>query len=216
MGFAGISYFHQLHLAVKSHSTIFFTHSAADLQWPEQARLICPDQRDTPSSRINAVNNNPALADWFICHRVQRFVDAFYLGVLKATDYWMRFEWQHLRSHHAHGVAWLPNAPDVEHLLKSTNNIESVKEEIIQYTNKVVTNVNPAVAPDGSDVDDAPPPVKQPHICNKSHLDVEDRYEDLSQLIATCQRHTRCSEVYCPSGMSIWLPQAIAARNNNA
>ena len=177
--------------------TIFFTHSAADLQWPELARLICPDQPGTPSSRIDAVNNNPALADWFFCHRVQRFVEVFYLGVLKATDYWMRFEWQHRGSPHVHGVAWLPNAPDVEQLLKLTDNIESVKEEIIQYANEVVTTINPAVAPDGSDVDDAPPPVTQPHICYKSYLDIEDRHEDLSQLIATCQRHTRCSEAYC-------------------
>ena len=27
--------------------TIFFTHSAADLQWPELARLICPDDPDS-------------------------------------------------------------------------------------------------------------------------------------------------------------------------
>lgn len=63
--------------------------------------------------------------------------------------------------------------------------------------NKVVTTINPAVAPDGSNIDNAPLPVTQPHICNKSYLDVEDRREDLSQLIETCQRHTRCSEAYC-------------------
>ncbi len=45
-----------------------------------------------------------------------------------------------------HGVAWLPNAPDVEQLLKSTENIESLKDEIIQYANNVVTTLNPAVA----------------------------------------------------------------------
>ena len=43
--------------------TIFFTHSAADLQWPELAQLICPEDSDTLFSRIKAVNNNPALAD---------------------------------------------------------------------------------------------------------------------------------------------------------
>ena len=43
--------------------TIFFTHSAADLQWPELAQLIRPEDSDTPLSRIKAVNNNPALAD---------------------------------------------------------------------------------------------------------------------------------------------------------
>ena len=75
--------------------TIFFTHSAADLQWPELVHLICPEDPNSSASRIQAVNDNPALADWFFCHRVQKFVEVFYLGVLKATDYWMRFEWQH-------------------------------------------------------------------------------------------------------------------------
>ena len=144
------------------------------------------------------MNDNPAITDWFFCHRIQTFVETFNLGVLKATDYWMRFEWQHRVTPHVHGVAWLPNAPDVEQLLKLTKNIETVKEEVVQYAKKVVTTINPAVAPDGSNVDDAQPPVKQPHICNKSYLDLEDRPEDCSQLIATCQRHTRCYTVFVP------------------
>lgn len=178
--------------------TIFFTHSAADLQWPELARLICPEDQESLSARIKAINDNPALADWFFCHRVQKFVEIFYVGLLQATDYWMWFEWQHRGSPHVHSVAWLlPNAPDVEQLLKTTENLESVKEEIIQYANKIVSTINPAVALDGSNVNSAPQPFTQPQICNKSYLDVEDHGEDLSQLIATCQRHTRCSEAYC-------------------
>lgn len=74
--------------------TIFFTHSAADLQWPELARLICPDDADSSSRRIQAVNN-PSLADWFFCYRVQQFIEAFYLRVLNTTIYWLCFEWQH-------------------------------------------------------------------------------------------------------------------------
>lgn len=128
---------------------------------------------------------------------MQKFVDAFYLGLLNATDYWLRFEWQHRGSPHIHGVAWLPNAPDVEHLLKNSENAEALKQDIIQYADRVVSSINPAVAPDGSDVESAPLPVTQLHICNKSYLEVADRQEDLSQLIATCQRHTRCSEAYC-------------------
>lgn len=44
--------------------TIFFTHSAADLQWPELAKLISstPENR---TARSNAVIANPAVADWF-------------------------------------------------------------------------------------------------------------------------------------------------------
>lgn len=57
--------------------TIFFTHSAADLQWPELARLICPDNSESPSSRTKAVIDNPALTDWLFYHRVQKFVKVF-------------------------------------------------------------------------------------------------------------------------------------------
>lgn len=140
--------------------TIFFTHSAADLQWPELARLICPEDAGSSSARITAVNKNPALADWFFCHIVQKFIEAFYIGVLHATDYWMRFEWQHRGTPHVHGVAWLPGAPDVEQLVKDTGNTDAVKEEIIQYAIKVVSTTNPAVAPDGSNVESAPQPVQ--------------------------------------------------------
>ena len=53
--------------------TIFFTHSAADLQWPELARLICPDDPDFSSSHSKALQENPAIADWFFHHRTQKF-----------------------------------------------------------------------------------------------------------------------------------------------
>ena len=73
--------------------TIFFTHSAADLQWPELARLICPDNADSRAAHAKAVIENPALADWFFYHRVMEFIKAFYVRVLGTTDYWLRFEW---------------------------------------------------------------------------------------------------------------------------
>ena len=46
---------------------MFFTHSAADLQWPELAHLICPDHPDDRSARSCAVIENPAIAEWFFC-----------------------------------------------------------------------------------------------------------------------------------------------------
>ena len=94
--------------------TVFFTHGAADLQWPELACLICPDDTECSFSRNKAVLENPAIADCFFYHRIQKFFEAFYVGVLGATDYWMRFEWQHCGSPHVHGLAWLSGAPDVE------------------------------------------------------------------------------------------------------
>ena len=178
--------------------TIFFTHSAADLQWPELARLICPDDPDSSSSCIKALQENPAIADWFFHHRIQKFIDAFYVGVLGATDFWYRFEWQHRGSPHVHGLAWLPDAPDVEQILASSDSSSHVTtESLIQHVDKIVSTVNPAVLPDGSNVDEAPPPKTHPHICNKPYAEVEDFDQDLADLIATCQRHTRCSAAYC-------------------
>ena len=62
--------------------TVFFTHSAADLQWPELARLICLDNPDSSSSHSKALQENPATADWFFHHRIHKFINAFYIGVL--------------------------------------------------------------------------------------------------------------------------------------
>ena len=97
--------------------TVFFTHSAADLQWPELACLICPNDPDSSSSRLKALNDNPAMDDWFFYHCINKFVEVFYKGVLGAIDYWMRFKWQHRGSPHVHGVAWLEGAPNVETVL---------------------------------------------------------------------------------------------------
>ena len=177
--------------------TVFFTHSAADLQWPELARLICPDDPDSSSSRNRALVENPAIADWFFHHRIQKFIDAFYVGVLGATDYWMRFEWQHRGSPHVHGLAWFPDAPDVERVLISTDGSDAAKEELTRYVDQIVSTTNPAVLPDGSNADSAPLPKTVPHICNKPYAEVEDFQQDLSDLVATCQRHTRCSAAYC-------------------
>ena len=97
--------------------TVFFTHSAADSQWPELARLICPkSQQQSSLSRSRGVSENPAIADWLFYHRISKFIDTFYVGVLGAVDYWYRFEWQHRGSPHMHGVAWFKDAPDVEKL----------------------------------------------------------------------------------------------------
>ena len=54
---------------------IFFTHSAADFQWPELARLICLDPT-SKTSCTKAVVENPSIADWFFTHRI-KFIDAY-------------------------------------------------------------------------------------------------------------------------------------------
>ncbi len=181
--------------------TVFFTHSAADSQWPELSRLICPSnqQHSSTTHRSRALSENPAIADWFFFHRISKFVEAFYVNVLGAVDYWFRFEWQHRGSPHVHGVAWFREAPDVEKLLSTKDDAEFLDavEKILSYGDNLVSTDNPAISPDGSDAHNAPLPKIKPHVCNKWYADVHDLHIDLVELIATCQRHTRCSTAYC-------------------
>ena len=100
-------------------------------------------------------------------------------------------------SAHVRSLAWFPDAPDVEQVLASTDSSDAAKQELLQYVDRIVTTVNPAVLPDGSNTDTAPPPKTDPHICNKPYSEVKDFQQDLTDLVATCQRHTRCSATYC-------------------
>ena len=169
--------------------TIFFTRSAADLQWPELARLICSDDLDSRLSRTKAVVENPAFSDWFFYYGVIGFIKAYYIGVLGVTDYWMCLEWQRRGSPHVHRLAWLHGALDVEQLLSSPDNVpDAMKEEITKYADSLVSTINPA---DGSNIDDAPTPKTDPHVCNQAYRDVQDLEEDFDNLVAACQRHTR-------------------------
>ena len=180
--------------------TVFFTHSAADNQWPELARLICTDNPESSSSRSTAVNQNPAIADWFFYERISKFVEAFYVDILGATDYWFRFEWQHRGSPHVHGLAWLLNTPDAEKLLSCDESSQflDVVEHVISYVDQIVSTMNPGIPADGNNMQNAVPlPKTKPHVCNRSYTEITDMNMDLVDLIATFQRHTRCSTAYC-------------------
>ena len=52
--------------------------------------------------------------------------------------------------------SWLPDAPDVQQVLANSDG--TAKEVLLQYVDKDVSTINPAVLPDGSNVDKAPPP----------------------------------------------------------
>ena len=40
--------------------TVFFTHSAVDLHWPELARLICPDDPDSSTNCSKVASGEPS------------------------------------------------------------------------------------------------------------------------------------------------------------
>ena len=79
----------------------------------------------------------------------------------------------------------------------SSHNSDAAKQVITQYADSIVPTCNPAVLPDGSNQADAPPHKTLPHACNQVYSEIEDFDQDLADLVATCQRHTRCSAAYC-------------------
>ena len=95
-------------------------------------------------------------------------------------DYWLRFEYQHRSSPHVHGLAWLENSPDIESLRLHGLSDETT-QQIVQHVNLVITTINPAVLPDGSNISVAPRAQVDLHICNKAYKDVVDFDEDLAQ-----------------------------------
>ena len=176
--------------------TIFFTHSAADFHWPDLARLF-QNCTSNDFTQREAVADNPAIADWHFYNRVQKFVQCYYIEILGATDFWLRFEWQHRGSPHIHGLAWLANAPNVENVMALPNDQISEREQLINYIDSLICTSNPAILPDGSNAQHAPPPRFDPHPCGLNYKDIHNYQEDLANLVATCQRHTRCSPSYC-------------------
>lgn len=59
--------------------TVFFTHSSANLQWPELARLMSPNDPDSIATSRHALVENPAMADH---ERIHKFIKKFYIGIL--------------------------------------------------------------------------------------------------------------------------------------
>ena len=73
----------------------------------------------------------------------------------------------------------------------------ALKIIIVSYADSIVSTINPAISIDGSNAENAPRAQTKPHVCNKPYANVKDINMDLVEMIATCQRHTRCSPAYC-------------------
>lgn len=168
------------------------------------------EEAESSAARSKAVIENPCLADWFFYHHVNKFMDAFFIDTLKANDYWFRFEYQHRGSPHVHGVAWLQNAPNIQSLI-ATDSID----QLITYTDRTVSTINPVVLCDGSNISDAPLPKIDPHICNKKYSDI--------QTYSNCHMSEAHKMLCCllfaykrwSTAMSLWLPQTITTTDND-
>ena len=65
--------------------TIFFTHSAADMHWPELGELF---KKMDPSvkSMSSYLIDNPAIASWYFDFRINQYISHHYINVLGAVD----------------------------------------------------------------------------------------------------------------------------------
>lgn len=121
------------------------------------SNLIC----NQGGEQRELVIDNADIADWFFFHRIERFIQLFYVDMLGAADYWYRFEWQHQGSPHIHGMVLLRNALNVEEIMDDTE--MSQRELLIRYVDSLFSTWNPAVLPDGSNLHSAPQPRTDPH-----------------------------------------------------
>lgn len=173
--------------------TIFFTLSAADMQWPDLFNLLDPLKKlqslshfEQKRERAKLLNENPIIASWFLQKRVDIFFEHFLLKEFSVVDYWYRFEWQHRGSGHVHGFLWLQDAPDVSQLAK--NNDE--KRRIIEYFDRLVCTEKP----------DATMSIRfDEHPCARNlsieeNMDVDDN--DYASLVNWVMRHSKCGS-YC-------------------
>ena len=91
--------------------TIFFTLSAADMQWPYLHKLMpgtCPrGLGEARKWRRQNLIDNPHIVSHYMHLRHTMFRDEIFEHYHQATDYWCCYEWQHCGSPHVHGFLWL-------------------------------------------------------------------------------------------------------------
>ncbi|KAI3924837.1 hypothetical protein MKW98_031088 [Papaver atlanticum] len=126
--------------------TIFFTLSAADLQWPELYKLLDTENRlesldpnRRMRERAKLLNQNPLVVSWFLQKRVDLFLKLFLKKEFKVVDHWYRFEWQSRGSGHMHGFLWLEDRPDPSRIATD----EEVRCMICDYFDSIICTWNP-------------------------------------------------------------------------
>jgi helitron helicase-like protein/uncharacterized protein DUF6570 len=97
---------------------LFFTFSAADMQWPDLHRhmpsfgsIQARAGPETYRTRNEDLSNNPHIAAAWLKKRFEVFFKEVIKKKFNVTDHWYRFEWQQRGSGHIHGFLWLADAP---------------------------------------------------------------------------------------------------------
>lgn len=178
--------------------TAFLTLSAADLWWPDLARLLgCNfeeeellNESQIVQQRQKLINENPLIVENYFTFRAVTFIEKVVCKRYKVLDYWFRFEFQHRGSCHLHGLIWISGAPDPR-----TFDAASQQQllEATTYYDKLVSAFNPLPS--------IPPATIHPSRIRSSDVVIDDD-RSISELLNRFQRHTQCSKGYClkPNG----------------
>ncbi|KAF5176526.1 Atp-dependent dna helicase rrm3, partial [Thalictrum thalictroides] len=134
--------------------------------------------------RAKLLNDNPAIAAWFLQMRVKNFFKYYLNYEFSVVDYWYRFEWQNRGSGHVHWFLWLKDSPNVSQI--ATN--DELRKKVIDYFDKLVCIENP-------DINYSNPI----HPCARllpieANLDTD--HDDYASLVNWVMRHTKCG-IYC-------------------
>jgi ATP-dependent DNA helicase PIF1 len=169
---------------------LFFTVSAADIQWPDlHQHMPAPpgapplDEQEAYRKRMADLNDNPAIAAFYFQKRWKIFYDEVVEPQLDVVDHWWRFEWQHRGSSHIHGFLWLRNAPSVEGL--KLDDDQSVRQ-FVAFWDHLVSTWNPKPTH----------PPAPTHPSSRPFNTLSDTQQELVELINRVQRHAKCSS-YC-------------------
>src|SRR6202047_4147949 len=169
---------------------VFFTCSSADIQWPDMHQHMpnndpgVPENATSYRTRMNDLNNNPAIAAYYFQKRWQVYFEEVIQPKFKIKDYWWRYEWQHRGSSHIHGFFWMEGAPSVDAL--DRNDVESV-QAFLHFWDQHVSTWHPDK--------DCPPAAIHPSA--ELFNGLQDTKKELAEILNRLQRHTKCAPGYC-------------------
>jgi hypothetical protein len=204
---------------------VFFTFSYADNHMNDLHKLMPGGFSNCPKQRYKNVLNNPHLVDFYFSFRLTEFLKVVFDGILDCEWRWHRYEWQSRSSIHCHGAAKFKNDPGLRELTNKVYNGRKAQEQlsisgisnttkdklneivqlgiqaeiiVINYTNTLLTTMNPRVDSQLNEVPD-------PHPCSLDYksIPIEDRDKFYENIANCCQVH-KCkpSSGYCKKNLN--------------
>jgi hypothetical protein len=180
--------------------SLFFTLSAADMQWPDLYRHLPPECRieyDAAAEPGRAaiacrfLQQYPHVVAEYLHIRFRHFFNEVMKKKFTVTDHWYRFEWQNRGSGHIHGFLWIDGAPAVD-----------LQAEYVDFWGAKVVALNP----------DGTLPPAEVHPSSRSFAERHNSMHHLAESLNRYQRHTKCTPQYCQRRVKGGGPKDLVCR----